>query len=156
MLGPILFLIFINDIETKITESNISFFADDTRISKQISSLNSKAILEADLARVLEWSRDNNMELNQNKFELMTYQLKHNKVAQEMPNYPEMFAYKISESVTLEPTLLLKDLGVVVSSDLSWCHHIATIVSRARGVAAWVLSVFKSRERDVMVSGHPI
>ena len=63
-----------------------------------------------------------------------------------------MFTYEVSESVMLEPTLLLRDLGVVVSADLSWCNHIATIVTRSRGVAVWVLSVFKSRKSEVMIA----
>ena len=87
MLEPILFLIIINDLENKIADSNVCFFADDTQISKQIGSLDCKALLEGDLAKVLEWSKVNNMELNKNMFELMSYRSKPNKVAQEMPYY---------------------------------------------------------------------
>ena len=152
VLGPILFLIFINDIENKISESNICFFADDTRISKQIGSLNCKAQLERDLGNVLDWSKANNMSLNEEKFELMSYHLKCNQIVQDMPYSPEMYNYSVSKNVILEPTLLVKDLGVVVSADLSWSFHIATIVARSRGVAAWVLSVFKSREPEVMIT----
>ena len=39
-----------------------------------------------------------------------------------------------------------------MSSDLSWSPHIATIVARSRGVASWGLSVFKSREPEVMIT----
>ena len=152
VLGPILFLIFINDLGNKISESNICFFADDTRIGKQIGSMRCKTQLEGDLAKVLDWSKANNMQLNENKFELMCYCVRPNQGIKEMPYYPELFNYQVSDNVVLEPTLLVKDLGVVVSSDLSWSPHIATIVERSRGVAAWVLSVFKSREPEVMLT----
>ena len=69
-----------------------------------------------------------------------------------MPFFPELSAYTVSETVMLEPNLMVKDLGVVVSADLSWSSHIASIVARSRGVAAWVLSVFKSREPEVMIT----
>ena len=72
VLGPILFLVFINDIKNTVTESNVSFFADDTRISKQTGSLYCKGQLECDLKNVLDWSKANNMALNEGKFELMS------------------------------------------------------------------------------------
>ena len=53
VLGPILFILFINDLNNKVSESNVSFFADDTRISTQIHSLDNKNQLENDLLKVL-------------------------------------------------------------------------------------------------------
>ena len=38
VLGPVLFLVFVNDIERSLTSSTIGFFADDTRISSKIST----------------------------------------------------------------------------------------------------------------------
>ena len=46
----------------------------------------------------------------------------------------------------------LKDLGVITSSDLSWSPHIGTIVFRARSIASWVLSVFKTRASPTMLT----
>ena len=152
VLGPVLFLIFINDLDNKIINSNVCFFADDTRISKQIVTLESKSLLELDLLNVLDWSKTNNMELNEQKFELQSYNLKPSPLSLELPFHTELFSYRISEEVILEPTSTVKDLGVIVSSDLSWSPHIATIVARARGVAAWVLSVFRTRNVDVMLT----
>ena len=152
VLGPILFIMFINDLKNKVSESNVSFFADDTRISKQIHTMDSKNQLENDLIRVLSWSKSNNMELNEGKFELQSYNVKSCNNVQELPFYPQLFAYSVSDTVLLEPSPHVKDLGVMVTNDLSWSVHIATIVSRARGVASWVLSVFASRERDTKIT----
>ena len=93
-----------------------------------------------------------NMELNEQKFELQSYNLKESPSTLELPFHPELYSYRISEQVTLDPIDTVKDLGVLVSSDLSWSPHIAAIVTRARGVAAWVLSVFKTRSTDVMLT----
>ena len=57
VLGPVLFLIFINDITGCITHSTIRCFADDTKISKAISCEADMAIFQADLDTVTEWSR---------------------------------------------------------------------------------------------------
>ena len=152
MLDPILFIVFINDLNNKVSESNVSFFADDTRISKQIHTMDSKNQLQNDLLRVLSWSKSNNMELNESKFELQSYNTKSFNIVKELPFHPQLFAYSVSDTVLLEPSTHVKDLGVMVTNDLSWSVHIATIVSRARGVASWVLSVFASRERDTIIT----
>ena len=114
--------------------------------------MDSKNQLENDLIRVLSWSKSNNMELNEGKFELQSYNVKSCNNVQELPFYPQLFAYSVSDTVLLEPSPHVKDLGVMVTNDLSWSVHIATIVSRARGVASWVLSVFASRERDTIIT----
>ena len=46
----------------------------------------------------------------------------------------------------------MKDLSIILSSDLSWGSHISTIASRARKVAAWVLSAFKTRNMLTMMT----
>ena len=152
VLGPILFIVFINDLENDVINSSVSFFADDTRISKQIATVDCKNKLQADIVNVLNWSRANNMELNEEKFELQSYSNKINSITHEFPFHPELFSYSVSDSVLLEPTLQVKDLGVMVTNDLTWSNHIATIVAKAKGVASWALSVFGTREKDLMIT----
>ena len=55
--GLILFIIFVYDLENKIDNSDNCFFADDTPISKRISSLCNEDDLQNDLHSVLEWSK---------------------------------------------------------------------------------------------------
>ena len=64
----------------------------------------------------------------------------------------ESYTYAVSNGDILYPVNQLKDLGVKVSRDLSWSPHINTISSRARSIAFWVLSVFKSRDRVTMLT----
>ena len=68
VLGPILFLIFINDISTDIQHSVISCFADDTRLSKSISTEQDSLLLQEDLNKLLHWAKLNNMEMHEDKF----------------------------------------------------------------------------------------
>ena len=68
VLGAILFLIHINDMELIQDSSTISF-ADDTKISREIQLTEDTEILQSDLNNVIDWSPANNMELHEKKFE---------------------------------------------------------------------------------------
>ena len=61
-------------------------------------------------------------------------------------------SYKVSSGEYITPTDTLKDLGITVSSSLSWSPHINIVVSRARSVAAWALSAFKARDVTTMLT----
>ena len=57
-----------------------------------------------------------------------------------------------TEAGTLEPSLTVRDLGVLVQADLDWVGHIRTIAESGRRKAARVLSVFKTRDREAMIT----
>ena len=92
------------------------------------------------------------MEFNDKKFELQTYQACPNLISPQLPFHPELYSYIVSNSVRIDPKLQLRDLGITVTSDLSWSTHIASIASKKKGIMAWVLSVFSSREPTVMLT----
>ena len=64
----------------------------------------------------------------------------------------ECYQYHISNTVTLEPVYQLRDLGVLVSNDLSWSPHIRAIANKARQKASRVLSVFHTRSTTIMLT----
>jgi hypothetical protein len=152
VLGPILFILFINDLESCVKNSKVRFFADDTRVCKQISSEADTGELQADLDNIILWSKQNNMKLHEDKFELIIHKANPSFALYELPFTIEQMTYEISSGKHLYPIQTLKDLGVIVSDNLSWTPHINTIASRARSVAAWVLSVFKTRDRTTMLT----
>ena len=152
VLGPLLFIIFINDLEHCVSHSNISFFADDTRICKKITCEDDVKLLQKDLDSVMKWSNENNMKLHEDKFELIIHPHIPKNPLLNLPFVAECMSYKISNVLSLQPVPLVKDLGVLVSSELSWEPHISSAVTRARSTAAWVLSVFKTRDTLVMMS----
>ena len=152
VLGPLLFILFINDLELCVTSSSVGFFADDTRISKQIGSLEDCKLLQEDLDSVVRWSRNNNMQLHEQKSELVIHKHKPGDLLQELPFSPLTMSYNSSTGEALYPSENIRDLGVNVSHDLSWSRHISDTVVKARNVASWVLSVFKTRNKDVMLT----
>ena len=72
VLGPLLFLIMINDI-SHISESFISIFADDTRLKKVINNEEDLESFQEDLEKLYDWAQKNNMAFNGSKFELLRY-----------------------------------------------------------------------------------
>ena len=73
VLGPLLFLILIGDIDKDLASSFLSSFADDTRMGGKGDNPADNAELQNDLNTVYLWTETNNMELHGDKFEHMHY-----------------------------------------------------------------------------------
>ena len=73
VLGPLIFLILIGDIDHDIASAFLSSFADDTRIGSHIASVHDTEDLQADLDSVYKWAHEKNMDLNASKFECLRY-----------------------------------------------------------------------------------
>ena len=68
VLGPLLFLIFMNDVESYVVHSVLNCFVDDTRASKAISSEDDSQLLQKDLDNLIQSATKNNMEKHEDKF----------------------------------------------------------------------------------------
>ena len=73
VLGPLLFIIMINDLSDNVEDSLVSLFADDTRVTRIIKEENDLEKLQEDLDKAYKWQQDNNMLFNSKKFELLRY-----------------------------------------------------------------------------------
>ena len=62
VLGPLIFLILIGDIDEDVVHAMIKSFADDTRATKSIKTLDDVKKLQDDLERIYKWTKDNSME----------------------------------------------------------------------------------------------
>ena len=73
ILGPLLFIIYMNDLPNIVNTANISMYADDTDLSARIrngSDISSKLVPE--FLKICEWLRSNKLSLNTLKTEFMT------------------------------------------------------------------------------------
>ena len=117
-LGPLLFLIYINDFRFCLKESQSSHFADDTCIvysAKKIKTL--ETVINFDLKCSSEWLKANRLSLNVDKTKLLLFQSKVRKVDNGS------FSIKL-QGVKLSPSNSVKYLGVFIDNHLSWDTHI--------------------------------
>ena len=123
ILGPLLFVLFINDLcDVLSPDTNVYMYADDTKIWRKIDSESDQQMLQLDIDKLYYWSLQNKIRFHPNKCKVMHVTLKHK---------PYSFSYYMNgqalESVTSE-----RDLGVIVSHNLKWNMHHNTILSKAR------------------------
>ena len=151
VLGPILFILYLNDLNSCIVHSVASSFADDTRILKSITSSLDVELLQSDLSQATLWSNQNKMKLHDEKFELLCHTTKTSKLMQELPFQSKYFEYITEKGTTIYPSEIVKDLGIHLTPDLSWSSHINIICESARRTTSWVLSVFRDRSATMIL-----
>ena len=73
VMGPVLFLIYILDIDNDMKYCKASSFADDTRLMAKISEEQHCIKMQEDLKSMFKWAHNNSMEFNTSKFVLLRY-----------------------------------------------------------------------------------
>ena len=120
VLGPMMFLSYINDIKNAIT-SQIKPFADDSVLHRNICNQNDHVILQNDLDTISSWAEKWLMELNINKCSVLSITLKHNSIFHD---------YNIL-GTTPKRVTNHDYLGVTISSDLNWHRHVTKNSNKA-------------------------
>ena len=123
VLGPLLFLLYINDLHTAINSSETFHFADDTHLlnfSKKIEALCSK--VSADLRSLICWLNANKISLNVQKTEFIIFHSK-SKVLSFDP-FLKVGGKKIF------PSSSIKYLGVHLDKHLDWKSHVNSIIPK--------------------------
>ena len=120
-LGPLLFLILINDIPTVLQNSSPLLYADDLKFYRVIHSLQDCTKLQDDLENVRKWCEDNKLSLNLKKCQSMSFTRKTKYVKHD---------YTVS-GTTLTNTNFVKDLGIIFDSGLTFGRHIDTITNES-------------------------
>lgn len=143
VLGPCLFLCFINDIMLEIS-SNISLFADDCLIYREMAGPNDHDLLQGDLNLLGEWSRKWLLPFNVSK--CVALSLHHQKV----PVTP--FHYRLLDE-TIPNCSETRYLGVTIGSSLSWSTHVKIIAGAANQILGLIRRNFgkcSSRARELL------
>ena len=153
ILGPLLFIVFVNDLPSSVLSSSIFLFADDAKCVMPVSSITDCQLLQNDLTRLVEWSTTWNLLLNEDKCSAS-----HLTASQ----FPQTYKYFISGRL-LPSKSTQRDLGVIISADYQWSSHYKMIVSKAykmlgmlrrlfSGYIAFPLSVSCSFPTSILLS----
>ena len=142
VLGPLLFLIMIGDIDESVLTAFLSSFADDTRVGHSIKCMEDIQYFQKDLDSIYAWASANNMEFNSAKFECIRYG--NNK-------FPDIKQLN-DKGDPIETKEHVKDLGVHMSRDCTFRHHIRNVTVESRKMCNWVLRTFETREALPMIT----
>jgi len=138
VLGPCLFLAYINDLPDSI-RSRVRLFADDTIVYLVIRSSSSAESLQQDLHLLEQWEQDWAMEFNPDKCEILRIHRKRK---------PILFPYRLHDTL-LKSANQSKYLGVTISKDLSWAPHINNITSKANNTLRFIKRNVRTNNRKV-------
>jgi hypothetical protein len=122
VLGPLLFLIYINDIQADIS-SECFLFADDSCLFQEVSSpVQTAQVLNNDLSTIQSWSDKWLVTMNLSKTKTMVFSLKKDK-----PVHPVL---KLDDKV-IEEVCAHHHLGLLFSNNMSWTRHVFNIREKA-------------------------
>jgi len=139
VLGPLLFLILMSDINLNVTDAKVGSYADDTRTWKGIASDADTSSLQQQLNSIYVWADTNNMSFNETKFECLSFG-KSNRIP----------IYKTSSNNAVEVKESLRDLGITIENNLTFKKHILATVTKGHRMAGWALRTFISRDQYLM------
>lgn len=126
VLGPLLFLIYINDLPSCVS-SYINLFADDCVVYREITCVDDTKALQSDLDAINKWCNIWLMELNIRK-------CKHMRISRTSS---VSSIYHIA-STSLETVSSYKYLGIHITSNLSWADHISYVISNANRILGYL------------------
>ena len=136
ILGPLLFLIYINDMNKAIKNSTVYHFADDTNLlysHKNPKTL--KKVMNKDLKALYEWLCANRLSLNVSKTEFIVFRPPKKSLSNRI--VLTLNRTKIYESTKI------KYLGLILDARLSWKDHICEL---AKKLSRSVGMLYKSRD----------
>ena len=128
VLGPLLFNIFINDIDDDLHCHRL-LYADDMKIYAKISDLADCQLLQRDLFSVSEWCRLNRLTLNIDKCKILSFTRRQDSI---------IFNYDI-DGAGFDRVSSFKDLGVTFDNKLSFICHIENTVNNAFKVLGFII-----------------
>jgi len=141
VLGPVLFVIFINDIDHEIEDPNVKIFkyADDSKLGRPIRSEADSIALQTALNKIVKWSDRWGMDIHPKKTVVIHFGF----------NNPR-FEYGVS-GVKISEVKSAKDLGIIVDESCKPSDHVSRVARKANGILAQLRRTLVSRDKDTVL-----
>lgn len=148
ILGPLLFLIYVNDLSSGVSSGKICQFADDTSLSlssHNIQSLEQISFIESN--NLLQWFQENLLLINTKKTHLIQFSVSKTK------KHISPFNVILDETI-IYPSDKVKFLGILVDERLKFYAHV-DYVSRKVSIGTFMLrNLAKTVDSDVLLSAY--
>lgn len=141
ILGPLLFILMINDLPEVVEHAECLLYADDLKLYTTVHNVADCEMLQRDINAVSQWSLDNKMEFNPAKCSVMSFGRKKS---------PVYFDYTIHGSMINRVTVI-KDLGVTFDRKLTFHDHISTVAKQSFQRLGFVLRNARDFRSDNVV-----
>jgi hypothetical protein len=128
-LGPLLFILFINDIVKIFENVQTLLYADDMKLFFVIKDTNDSERMQNDLTKLSKWCECNQLFLNISKCKTITFGRLKNQT---------LYDYSLNGQ-KLERVNIMNDLGVIVDEKLDFVTHIDTMVAKARKMLGFIM-----------------
>ena len=125
VLDPVRFVLYIDDLPDVVDAgANIYMFTDDTKLCREINDTSDEDILQNDIDKMNEWSKDWLMSFHPAKYKVL-------QIGRPIAELTDLLLYYTLRGHKLEVVQSEMDIGVVIDCDLSFDIHLAVRVNKA-------------------------
>ncbi|CAB4040499.1 Hypothetical predicted protein, partial [Paramuricea clavata] len=129
ILGPLLFLVYVNDLlDCVSSSSSLAMFADDSKCYHSIKCYEDAEVLQSDINAIDSWFKEWQMSLNHSKCGLLRI---------TRNSQPIHYSYNV-EGNLFKTINKQTDLGVIVSKDLKWSLNVQAVSNKANKMLGFV------------------
>ncbi len=143
-LGPLLFLIYINDLVKVIIDIIAKFFADDSKLYQIATQIVTRLFnfepMKSNLKRVLDWMNDSQLNVALQKSAVL-----------HLGNSNPRTVYEI-DNVSIPPVESIKDLGIHITTDLKPHVHVNKIFSAAMATSNLIFKCFETKDKRFLMN----
>ena len=143
VVGPVLFLVYINDLPAKL-QSKVRLFADDTIVYMSVTNESDAVTLQKDLKLLEEWEAKSHMSFHPDKCNVLRV---------TRCRKPLVYDY-VLHNQPLEEKDAVKYLGVTVHHKLSWNEHICNIVKKANSSIGFLRRNLQIQQKHIKSNAY--
>lgn len=133
ILGPLQYILFINDMAACFQNCRFLMFADDLKVFRKVSNINDCRLIQEDLDRFSDYCSHNKLYLAHDKCVQISFTKNTNKIK---------YTYEIN-GIQIKRVTSIRDLGIQFDEKLKFDEHIDNIVTKASQMLGFILRISK-------------